>query len=209
MANLETWDEETSTKPIRKTEPNSKANNENTSSHLPRSKKSNKLLWYIIGGAVIAVLLLFTLIIPAIEGYSTYRALKASGVPDKYISNMQGLVNDNNNLRAQLTQAQSDLQTANSARTSAEANLSQTQDQVSKDTNALHGIIDMLQQNQTQSKEQQDTLQQELTTAQNTLVYSANRLCCIAKYTNDAIKAYVINDDKVSCVSEGGTAINC
>lgn len=158
----------------------------------------------IIVGVSLLVLVAFVLfiIMPAVRGYATYSAMKDAGVPEEYLTNMQGLLGakekaeeDAKTTRSQLTQAQTELSACTAQRQSIEATCRQTTDE-------LHEEIEVL-------RLERDVAQEAADEGDQALADAGRRICCVARIENPAINAYAILDGKITCVSEGGEPISC
>ncbi len=155
------------------------------------------IIWSIVGLIALALLLIF-IVIPAVRGYATYSAMKESGVPDEYLTNMQGLIDAKKAAEEKIEKSNQELSAAQSQVNSCSA-----------EKNACRETSDEFQR-------QVDVLSSELNDAKNlaleheeVIADAGRRICCVARIENPSINAYAVLDGKITCTSEGGTAITC
>jgi hypothetical protein len=187
----------------------------------PRHEQENSTArWYVVGGAVAVLILLLVFIIPAYRGYNVYSAMKESGVPDQYFTNMQGLLADKQSAEANAASYSSQLQ-------STQDQLSSTKDDLTTCKNELSDCKHDLADTKKKSEQLVNSFQSDnnklksdlaactkaaddATKAHDALVAdSARRICCIQRVENPDINAYSVVDNKIVCIKDGGTELKC
>jgi hypothetical protein len=168
---------------------------------VPSSPINTKLILFGVG-LVICLLAFFFLVLPGIKGYTLYKTMKENGVPEEYVTNTIALNDAKVAVEQQLSAAQTQLLTCETDRSTVLATAATEKQQATEQITAL-------QTTNEQQAEQLTTLTQEAKDKDTTIENAARRICCIARVENPTINAYAIVDNKVTCVSEGGTGINC
>ncbi|MBR9700517.1 hypothetical protein GOV11_01485 [Candidatus Woesearchaeota archaeon] len=168
---------------------------------------------YYLLAAVALILLIIFVFVPMLKGYGMYRQMKAYGVPEEYLGDMQGLKDKNSGLTSSLdgmtmqrNQLTSSLQESQTTLESTKTSLETCTTNAGKAEKLCQQLSDSLAQ-------EKSDIQADLTscedTAEGVLADAAKQLCCIKKVFDSSITGYKIDDDEIECVSEGGVAISC
>jgi hypothetical protein len=187
--------------PPTKDEPAAKPAHEKSAFNAESKPRSNRMYW-IAGGAVVALLLTFFVFVPAFRGYGIYSAMKKADVPQEYFTNMVALSDAKATAEQQAASATAERDAANQ-----QLNTCQ-QEKATVETN-IQTQKTNYEERLAAEQDRADAAEEEAESKTAALENAARRICCIARVENPSINAYAIIDDKVTCVSEGGTSISC
>ena len=152
--------------------------------------------WIILGLIVVGAIAF--LAIPAIRGYTTYAALHDYGVPEQYVSDIQGLADAYARTGAELNITKEGLATC----TTGYATCTQ-------DLNGQKALVESLGVDLVTRGGELETCNQLSAEKDAAVADAARRICCIQRVENPAISGYALIDGKISCVTDGGDSIDC
>ncbi len=165
--------------------------------------------WKLLLGAAVVLALIFLVIVPGYEGYKVYRAMQDSGVPEQYLSDMQGLSDAKAAAESHAQALEGDAnasmqraQEADAAKAACEQSLAACQRDASASQAQCGSSVDSL----TQARD--DALSQ-VEKDKATIDDAARRICCVRKVENPLVTGYEVLDGAISCVESGGQPISC
>jgi hypothetical protein len=113
-------------------------------------------------------------------------------------------------LNAQISQQQQQIVTLTAERDSLKAALaSQPQTNTTRSAGELDKLLAICSTNENKAKAELKVCQQDVKENDALIADAGRRLCCIARVNDASIKAYDIKNDRIICVSSGGTTISC
>ncbi len=159
--------------------------------------------WWLYGAGLVVILLLwFLLIRPGWVGYQTYSAMQEAGVPEEYANNMIAF-------QQSTEAAQLEASTARSEAEQARAASAQCADSRDAEKEEYQRFRESFQADSGSKAAELSACEERAASLQPAIDDAARRICCVARVDNPGITGYDIVDNKITCVTEGGSAISC
>ncbi len=172
--------------------------------------KQQKQLIILLGTAIV-VIIFFFLLKPVAVGYSTYKDVKAFGVKEEYIGNMQEFQQENFRLEENVKALQENKvrleqlqQEAADKAQASENDYLNCQEEFNKHKNISSQLVDSL-------AEEKAEVQQELKSCEDSIGDAGRRICCVERILNNPnIGSYEISNGKIICMEgSNGIEITC
>jgi cell division protein FtsB len=170
---------------------------------------SHAISWIVVGGVAVALLLFIFLGLPAMKGYNVYKAMKASGVPEEYATDMQGLSARLAELEAEASAAAQQRDSVAEQLTTVELERQRVQSNVTAENQRLDRLLTICTSDANNAKNSLRACQDERDGNDAIIEDAARRICCIARYNDPSITGYEIRSNSIVCVSKGGQPVNC
>lgn len=165
------------------------------------------VLWAI--AVVVVAILIGFFAVPAYKGYTVYSAMKESGVPETYMTDMVRFQQEKTAAELIAKTAAEKSAEAETKRAAAESNLVVCREEASEERDLSEQRIDEMSADLDLASKDLSSCMEQQGADKAVISDAARRLCCAQRVENPAINGYVVSGDKIACVQDGGTPVSC